>query len=81
MGRQHAELPRPGVTAFISFAAHAKLARYESAGASALHTFPFDFYPGLGLDGDARDGSLIDKGVVTTPPFFGQLCRSVGAMA
>ncbi len=56
MGRQHAELPRPGVTAFISFAAQAKLARYESVRALALHTFPFDFYPGGGRDGDTSHG-------------------------
>ncbi len=32
--------------AFIGFAAHAKLARFESTGASALHNLPFGFNPG-----------------------------------
>ncbi len=36
----------PGVAAFIAFAAKAKSARFESAGASNLHTLPFGFNPG-----------------------------------
>ncbi len=32
--------------AFIGFAAQAKPARFESAGASSLHTLPFGFNPG-----------------------------------
>ncbi len=32
--------------AFVDFAAQAKLARFESAGASALHTLRLDVYPG-----------------------------------
>ncbi len=39
--RQHAEVPSPGVTPFIGFAAQAKLARFASVGASALHVLPF----------------------------------------
>ncbi len=35
----------PGVAAFIGFAAEVKLVRFESAGASALHTLPFGFNP------------------------------------
>ncbi len=41
MGRHHAEVPSPGVAAFIGFATPAKLALVESAGASALHTLSF----------------------------------------
>ncbi len=41
MGRQRAAVPSPGVAAFIGFAAQAKLVRFESAGASALHTPSF----------------------------------------
>ncbi len=39
--RQHAEVPSPGVTPFIGFAAQAKLARFASVEASALHALPF----------------------------------------
>ncbi len=59
-----------------SFAAQVKSARFESAGASALHTLPFDF-----SYGDARDKSSVGRGVLTTPPFIGQLSRSVGAQS
>ncbi len=38
--------PSHGVAAFIDFTAKAKLVRFESAGAFALHTFPFGFNPG-----------------------------------
>ncbi len=38
--------PSRGVAAFIDFTAKAKLVRFESAGAFALHTFPFGFNPG-----------------------------------
>ncbi len=65
-------VPSPGVAAFIGFAGQAKPVRFESAGASALHTpLPFGFNPR-----DARDGSLIGRGVLITPPFVGPLCRS-----
>ncbi len=40
----------------------------ESAGASALHILPFGLNPG-----DARDRSLIGRGVLITPPFVGRL--------
>ncbi len=63
-----------GVVAVIGFAAQAKLDQFESAGASALHTFPFSFN-----SGDARDMNLIGRGVVTTPPFIEPFCMSVGA--
>ncbi len=43
---EHAEVPIPGVGAFIDFVAQAKPVRFESAGAFALHTFPFGFNPG-----------------------------------
>ncbi len=76
MNRKHIEVPSPGVAAFIGFAAQAKLARFEIAGASALHTLPFGFNPG-----DARDMSLIGRGMVTTPPFVGLFCLSVGAQS
>ncbi len=39
MSSLHAEAPSPGVAAFISFAAQAKLALFESGGAS----LPFGF--------------------------------------
>ncbi len=68
--------PSPGVAAFISFVAQAKPVRFESAGASALHTPTFGFNPG-----DASDGSLIDRSVLITPPFVGPFCRSVGAQS
>ncbi len=38
--------PQSGVAAFIGFAAQAKLVRFVSAGAFALHTLPFSFNPG-----------------------------------
>ncbi len=38
MGELHAEVPGPGVMAFIDFAAQAKPVRFESAGAASLHT-------------------------------------------
>ncbi len=66
--------PSPGVAAFIGFAAQAKPARFESAGASALHTLTFVFNPG-----DARDRSLIDIDVLITLPFVGQFYRSLCA--
>ncbi len=34
------------MAAFIGFAAQRKPIRFESAGASALHTLPFGFNPG-----------------------------------
>ncbi len=74
MSRKHIEVPSPGVAAFIGFAAQAKLVRLENAGASTLHILPFGFNPG-----DARDRSLIGRGVVTTPLFVGPFCLSVGA--
>ncbi len=54
------------MAAFIDFAALAKLARFVSAGAPALRTLPFGFNPG-----DARDMSLIGRGVLTTLSFIG----------
>ncbi len=46
VGRQHGEVPGPGVAALIGFVAQAKLSRFECAGASALHTLHFVFNPG-----------------------------------
>ncbi len=45
MAMFHGKVARtsPGVAAFIDSAAKAKLPRFESAGASALHPFPFSF--------------------------------------
>ncbi len=45
MFREHTGVPSPGVAAFIGFAAEAKPVRFESTGASALHTLPFGFNP------------------------------------
>ncbi len=39
-------VPGPGVAKFIGFAAQAKLVRFESTEASALHTLPFGLNPG-----------------------------------
>ncbi len=50
--------------------------RFESTGASALHILLFGFNPG-----DARDRSLIGRGVLIAPPFVGPLCRSAGAQS
>ncbi len=68
--------PRSPVPASMHLlAAQAKLARFESAGASILHvqTFPFGLDPG-----DARDRSLVGRGVLATSP-FGPFCRVAGA--
>ncbi len=66
------EIPRP------VFAAQDKPFRFENAGASALctHTLLFGFNPV-----DARDMSLIVRGVLATLPFVGPFCRSVGAQS
>ncbi len=49
MGRWHTEVPGLAVARFMGFAAQAKLALLESAGASALHihTLPFGLNPGV----------------------------------
>ncbi len=64
---KHMEFPSPGVAAFIGFVAQAKLAQFESAGASALHTSSLLIFN----PGDAMDRSLIGRGVLTTPSFAG----------
>ncbi len=46
MGRQHAEVPSLGVAVVIDFTVQAKLVRFVTANASALHTLPFRFNPG-----------------------------------
>ncbi len=53
--------------------AQPKLVGLESAGASALHPPPYKFNPG--------DRNLTGRGVLTSPPFVGPLCRSVGAQS
>ncbi len=53
-----------------------ELARLESIGASAPHTHPFSFNPG-----DASDRSLVLRGVLTTSPFIGPICTSVGTQS
>ncbi len=40
------EVAHPGAAAFISFAAEAKLVRFDSVGTLARHAFPFGFNPG-----------------------------------
>ncbi len=42
MGSWHTEVPSPSFAAFIDFGAQAKLARFEGADASTLHTPPVD---------------------------------------
>ncbi len=46
MGSKHIKVPSPGVAVLIGFTAQAKPVRFESAGASALHTLPFGLNPG-----------------------------------
>ncbi len=46
MVSKHAEVPSPGLAAFIGFPAQAKLVRFVSAGASALLTLRFGYNPG-----------------------------------
>ncbi len=46
MDGYHTEVRSPSVAAFIGFSTQAKLARFESAEASALYTTPFSFDPG-----------------------------------
>ncbi len=71
----HIEVPSPGVAAFNGFAAQAKPSRLENTWASTIHSLlPFGFNPG-----DAKDRSYLGKGVMTTPPFIGPFCVSVGA--
>ncbi len=76
MGRKHTEVTSPGTTAFIGFAAQTEHAQLKSAGAFALHDLSLSCNPG-----DARDRSLLGRGVLTTPPFVGPFYRSVGAQA
>ncbi len=56
------------------FTAQAKPVQFVSAGPPALYTLPFGFSPV-----DARDKSLVGRGVLITPPFVGPFCRPVGA--
>ncbi len=46
MGNKHTEIPSPCIATVIDFVDQAKPARFESAGASALHTLPFGFNRG-----------------------------------
>ncbi len=57
MGDKHTEVPSPGIAAFIEFAAQDNSVRFDSTGTSALHILSI---------GDARDCSLIDRGLLTT---------------
>ncbi len=52
------------------------LVRFENAEASAVHTLHSGLNPG-----DARGGSLIDRGVPVAPPFVGSFCRSIGVQS
>ncbi len=54
------------------------LARFESAGASALHTLPFSLNSG---DATGVQESLLGGSVLATSPFIGQLCRAVDAQS
>ncbi len=59
MGREHAEVPSPGV------AAQTKLVRFVSEGVSSLHTLSLlVLHPG-----DSKERNFIGIGVVTTPSF------------
>ncbi len=57
-------VPSPGVAAFIGFSAQGKLVQFESAGASTLNTFPFDFYPGRKFDRSLIGSHLLDQFLV-----------------
>ncbi len=69
----HAEVASPGVAAFIRLAAQAKPVRFEDVGTFAFHTIHFGFNP------DDATGTQGIGGVLITPPFAGQSCRSVDA--
>ncbi len=71
VGVWHTDVSSPGVAVFVSFVAQTKHVRFENVGTSALHTLPFVLN-----QGDARDRSLIGKGVLIAPPFIGQFCVS-----
>ncbi len=55
--------------AFIGFAAYTKLARFERAGAAALHNLPFGL--NLGAATGTQEIRLIRRGGLTTPPMVG----------
>ncbi len=63
MGSWHTAVPSSGDAAFIAFAAQAKLAQFGGDGASTLHAAPF-YFSSMWHDGDARDWSLIGRGVL-----------------
>ncbi len=46
MGHKHTEVPSASATAFLGFAAQAKLAGFVIIEVSALHTLHFGFNPG-----------------------------------
>ncbi len=66
----------PGAGAFIGFAAQARFAQFVNAGPSTFHTLLFSFNPE-----DARDRSLLGRGVLNTSPFVGPFRKSVGALS
>ncbi len=71
MGILHIEVSSSGVTALIGFAVQAKHRSVRSS-----YTLHLSFNPG-----DAGDGSLIDRGLLTTLPFVGPFCRSLGVQS
>ncbi len=76
MSRQHADVPSPDVAEFIGFAAQFKLGRFESAGASALHTLPF----GLNLEAQGIGVSSAEVCWLHHNS-LGHFCGSVGAQS
>ncbi len=66
-------VPSSGVTPFIGFAAQAKLARFESARASALHTLRLDVYPG---DATGTQGIGVNQ---QRCAHYIAICKSAGA--
>ncbi len=61
--------PQPQRRCIYWFIFEAKLARFESAGASAIHVLPFNSKPR-----GARDMSFPNKGMLSTSSFVGPFC-------
>ncbi len=78
MSSKHTGVHRPGVTAFTSFVAQAKIARFVST--KLLLTLYFGLNPD-DATGGAMDRSLIGRGERITPSFVGPFCMSACAQS